>query len=63
LKGYAKVFLQPGERQTVEIPLTERELQYYDPAHGWITEPGRFTVLIGASALDIRLQASFAYQG
>jgi len=63
LKGFAKIFLQPGERQTVEIQLTERELEYFDPACGWVAEAGKFTVLIGASALDIRLQASFEFGG
>ena len=59
LKGFAKIFLQPGERQTVEIPITERELQFFDPAKGWVAEAGRFTILIGASAGDIRLEGSF----
>jgi beta-glucosidase len=59
LKGFAKVMLSPSERQTVEIPISTRALEFFDPARGWVSEPGRFAVLIGASALDIRLQATF----
>lgn len=62
LKGFVKVHLQPGERRTMEIPIEERHLQFYDPlAHVWTAEPGRFTVRIGASAADIRLTGAFEY--
>ncbi|MBK7897167.1 MAG: glycoside hydrolase family 3 C-terminal domain-containing protein [Anaerolineaceae bacterium] len=55
LKGFAKILLQPGETQTVTIPLNFRAFAYYDPAyHQWITEDGQFDILIGASATDIR---------
>ena len=55
LKGFAKVELQPGETKTVTIPLDFRAFAYFDPAYRqWVTEDGRFDILIGASAEDIR---------
>ena len=59
LKGFAKVALQPGETQTVTIPLGFRAFAYYHPGHHqWITEDGDFDILVGASATDIRCQAT-----
>lgn len=54
LKAFQKVFLQPGETQTVTLSLTERAFQFYDEAtHGWKAEPGKFNLLIGTSSKDI----------
>ncbi len=59
LKGFAKVALEPGETKTVTIPLDFRAFAYYDPAYGrWITEDGKFDILVGASSADIRGQAT-----
>ena len=63
LKGFAKVALQPGETKTVQIPLDFRAFAYYDPAYRqWITEDGQFVILVGASAADIRAQATVTLQ-
>ncbi len=60
LKGFQKIFLQPGESQTVSIPLDRGAFAYYDPAQkGWVAESDKFEILIGASSRDIRLQKSF----
>ena len=60
LKGFAKVFLQPGESQVVSFVLDERALSFYDPDRGkWVAEPGEFEVLVGSSARDIRLIGRF----
>jgi beta-glucosidase len=59
LKGFAKVDLQPGETKTVAIALDFRAFAFYHPEYKqWITEDGDFDLLIGASATDIRLQAT-----
>lgn len=59
LKGFAKVVLNPGERQTVALTLDERAFAFYDPdRHAWVVEPGEFEILIGASSRDIRLAAA-----
>ncbi len=55
LKGFAKVELQPGETKTVTVQLNLRAFAFYHPGYGkWITEDGKFDILIGASATDIR---------
>ncbi|MGB4871438.1 MAG: glycoside hydrolase family 3 C-terminal domain-containing protein [Candidatus Promineifilaceae bacterium] len=64
LKAFAKVFLQPGETQTVTLSLTRQSLAFYDPAkQDWDTEAGTFTVLVGHSAQDIRLSGQFEWRG
>jgi beta-glucosidase len=64
LKGYAKVFLQPGETQAISLVLTKTDISYYDPTRGgWWATPGNFRIYIGASSRDIRLERSFSYRG
>jgi beta-glucosidase len=60
LKGFHKVFLKPGQKQQVSIPLELSAFAYYDPAKkGWLAEKGEFTILIGSSSRDIRLESKF----
>lgn len=60
LKGFQKVSLKLGEKQTVSIPLDPRAFAFYDPARrGWVAEPGTFTILVGSSSRDLRLQGDF----
>ena len=56
LKAFAKVALQPGESKTVSLVLDQEAFWFYNPArNGWMTEPGEFEILVGASSHDIRL--------
>ena len=58
LKGFAKVFLEPGESRTVAIQLEPRAFAYYNPLiHDWYVASGTYRVLVGASSQDIRLEA------
>lgn len=62
LKGFDKVFLQPGETKTVTFTLDQEAFSYYDPAqHGWTVEPGKFKISVGSSSSDIRLQSELSY--
>ena len=55
LVGFAKVVLDPAERQTVRIPLTAAAFRYWDvDTHAWRSDPGRYEVLVGTSSRDIR---------
>jgi beta-glucosidase len=54
------VDLQPGEKATVTLTLTPRDLALYDRQMKRVVEPGDFEVLVGASAADIRLRGAFA---
>ena len=59
LKGFEKVFLEPGEEREVSFTLAERDFQYYDTLYGgWIADSGEFGILVGSSSDDIRLEAS-----
>ena len=63
LKGFAKVELQPGETKSVSIHLDSRAFAFWHPEHKqWVTEDGEVELLIGASAADIRCQASATLQ-
>jgi len=58
LKGFAKVYLAPGEKQTVSIALQRDSFSFYDPEqHRWVVEPGEFTIMVGSSSRDIRLKS------
>ncbi len=59
LKGFEKVFLQPGETRTVTLQLPAEAFQYYDEARKqWVLEPGQFEVLVGSASDDIRQKGS-----
>ena len=60
LKGFKKVFLNPGETTTVTFPITADALSYFDPEqHRWIAEPGQFIISIGSASDDIRTTTRF----
>ena len=59
LKGFEKVYLEPGQTKTVSIRLDEEAFRFYSPVkHDWVVEPGRFIVSVGSSSADIRLRSS-----
>lgn len=63
LKGFAKVYLEPGQTKTVSIPLDFHSFAYYHPSFKqWITEDGEFDILIGASSADIREKITVTLQ-
>ena len=58
LRGFQRVGLQPGEKQTVTFTLPAAKLAIWDEtAHGFVVEPGAFDVMAGASSADIRLKS------
>jgi beta-glucosidase len=60
LKGFKKIFLKPGEKQTVTIPLDQRAFAFYDPAKvSWVAESGDYQIEIGSSSRDLRLKERF----
>jgi beta-glucosidase len=55
LKGFDKVFLQPGESKNVTIRLDENAFQYYnDVENKWVKENGVYDILVGSSSKLIR---------
>ncbi len=60
LKGFKKVFLKPGEKQTVLIPLNTSAFSYYDDTKkSWVADNGTFEIMIGSSSRDLRLRDNF----
>jgi len=60
LKQFKKVFLKPGEKQTVTIFINPDDLAYWDTkGKQWKTESGEYHVLIGSSSADIHLEKTF----
>ena len=59
LKGFDKVFLQPGETKTVKIELGPDAFRFFDvETMKWKTEPGEFEILAGSASDDIRTTAA-----
>lgn len=57
LRGFKRIFFEPGESKTIEIPLAIEDMGYYDEdAGGFVVEPGIFEIQVGASSSDIRLK-------
>ncbi len=51
LKGFAKVYLEPGETKQVSCQLDERSFAYWSSRfHRWVVEPGEFTIAVGNSS-------------
>ena len=59
LKAFAKVRLEPGEAQRVQLALDRRSFAFWDTASAdWQVEGGDFELLVGASSRDIRAVAT-----
>ncbi|GIP21981.1 glycoside hydrolase family 3 N-terminal domain-containing protein [Paenibacillus sp. J22TS3] len=52
LKGWAKVFLQPGEQAEVAFTLCEQQLRYHHANLQYKSDTGRFTVFVGTNSRD-----------
>jgi beta-glucosidase len=60
LKAFAKVHLEAGQVQAVQLTLDMRALAYFDDAqHAWVAEPGEFELLVGQSSADLPLRTRF----
>jgi beta-glucosidase len=61
LKGFAKTsLLKPGQTQTIQFNITAADLASYNTKEAsWIADPGKYTVKVGASSLDIKLTDYF----
>ena len=60
LKGFEKVYLEPGESRRLEFSIDPDALSFFDAdAHRWVAEPGEFHALLGTSSADIRADIPF----
>ena len=58
LKGFSRLWLEPGESSRVSFTLSPDELKMLDKHLDWIVEPGEFAILLGSSSVDIRLEGT-----
>ena len=56
LKGFAKVWLAPGEEKTFSIILTEQELEEFVLGIGYELIPGEFDLLVEATDFSKKLK-------
>lgn len=60
LKGFRKIALEPGQKQTVTFEIEPEMLKFFDAEkHDWVLEKGKFTAYIGSASDDIRTQIEF----
>ncbi len=66
LQGFARVHLAKGQTKTVSIRLYTEQMGHYTREgrrRRWRVEPGAYTLKLGASSADIRLQQDVVLKG
>jgi beta-glucosidase len=64
LKGFKKVFLRAHESARVFIPFDDKTFRYYNVrTRAWEIEGGDYSILVGASSADIRLEEKLCLKG
>lgn len=57
LKGFKRIHIKQGALEQIEIMIDKSQLRYWDESLSkFITPKGLYTVMVGASSADIRLQ-------
>ncbi|KAK6581586.1 hypothetical protein PZA11_006277 [Diplocarpon coronariae] len=57
LRGFEKVFLEPGARETVRFAVTRRDLSFWDVgSQNWVIPAGEFGVGVGFSSRDVKVE-------
>jgi len=56
LKGFERVWLQPGETRTLSFEIWPAHLAFYDVEMNFTVEPGEFDVMVGTSSRNSDLQ-------
>ncbi len=54
LKGFEKIFLEPGEMKIVRFKIAPEMLRYYNYDLQLVAEPGDFEVMIGTNSRDVK---------
>jgi len=52
LKGFRKVYLEPGETTTVTLDIAPSALAFFDVNMKHVVEPGDFSIMVGTSSRD-----------
>lgn len=60
LKGFSKVYLEPGHSSTIQFHISQRARSIWDlTVHDWTEVLGTFEVHVGSSSHDLRMSQSF----
>ena len=59
LKNFRRIHIKKGESKTITFTLRHDDLALYNMNMQRVTEPGEFTLMIGAASDDIRLRDTF----
>ncbi|KAK4061828.1 CAZyme family GH3 [Trichoderma harzianum] len=60
LRGFDKVFIEKGEKKTVEFNVTRRDLSYWDvERQNWVIPDGEFTFAVGESSRDLKVTGTW----
>jgi beta-glucosidase len=63
LRGFRRVYLEPGETKTVRFTLNTHQLAFYDREMRCVVEPGTVAVMLGTSSADLPLSGSVELLG
>ena len=61
LKGFEKIYLEPGASKKVEFTIDKELLSYFGRDKKWGTDPGKFYLFIGPNSTDLQ-QVEFQYK-
>lgn len=61
LKQFKRIHLAPNEKRTMTFTLTADDLSILDDKFRKVVEPGKFTLMIGSSSWEIKLEASLLF--
>ncbi|HEY8720441.1 glycoside hydrolase family 3 C-terminal domain-containing protein [Pengzhenrongella sp.] len=59
LKGFQKVYLQPGQTRKVTFTISAKDASYWSGAHKWSLGAGTYRVLVGDSSRSVPLAGTF----
>lgn len=57
LKGFERIYLQPGQTRTVTFKIAPEMLKFYDYDLQYVIEPGDFQVMIGSNSRNVKTAA------
>ena len=54
LKGFQRISLAPGEKQTVTLDISPRSLAFWNIDMQFVVEPGEFDLMVGPNSVDVQ---------
>jgi beta-glucosidase len=63
LKGFGRIELDPGEIADLEIELSDEDLCYYEPHHGWMLEACTYDFRVGQVSDNLPLESTWSFDG